>query len=78
MRRVFQRRGDLPGHVLLGRDQLPYAGHGSWKSYYQNIAAVLNHGAELAVKPDEILRVMQVYDAAMQSAATGEVVKLAH
>jgi scyllo-inositol 2-dehydrogenase (NADP+) len=52
--------------------------HGSWKSYYQNIAAVLNHGAELAVKPDEILRVMQVYDAAMQSAATGEVVKLAH
>lgn len=49
---------------------------GSWKSYYQNIADVLNKGAELAVKPEEIYRLMQVYDAAMQSAATDEVVKL--
>ncbi len=44
---------------------------GSWKSYYQNISDVLHHGAELAVKPEEIYVVMQVYDAAMQSAATG-------
>lgn len=49
---------------------------GSWKSYYQNIADVLNKDAELAVKPEEIYRLMQVYDAAMQSAVTGEVVKL--
>ena len=49
---------------------------GSWKAYYQNISDVLNKGAELAVKPEEALRTMQVYDAAMKSAETGEVVKL--
>jgi hypothetical protein len=55
---------------------------GTWKSYYQNISDVLNKGAELAVKPQEIYRAMQVYDAwllrqaAMQSAETGQAVKL--
>lgn len=48
----------------------------SWKSYYQNISEVLNKGAELAVKPEEVYRAMQVYDAAMKSARTGEVVRL--
>ena len=49
---------------------------GTWKAYYQNISDVLNKGAELAVKPEEVYSVMQVYDAAMKSAATGEVVRL--
>lgn len=49
---------------------------GSWKSYYRNISDVLNSGAELAVKPEEVYRAMQVYDAAMKSAETGEVVRL--
>lgn len=49
---------------------------GSWTAYYRNIAAVLNQGAELAVKPGESLAVMRVYDAAMHSAATGETVML--
>ena len=49
---------------------------GSWTSYYQNIADVLNHGAELVVKPWHILQVMRVYDAAMQSAESGQVVTL--
>lgn len=49
---------------------------GSWKSYYQNISDVLNEGAELVVKPAEVYRAMQVYDAAMRSAETGEVVWL--
>ena len=48
---------------------------GTWKSYYQNISDVLNKGAMLAVKPQEIYRVMQVYDAAMQSSETGQAVK---
>ena len=48
---------------------------GSWKSYYQNISDVLNTGAELIVKPEEIKRVMQVYDAAMRSSETGEAVQ---
>jgi scyllo-inositol 2-dehydrogenase (NADP+) len=51
---------------------------GSWLSYYQNIADVLNEGAELEVTPEQIHRVMQVYDAAVESAATGEVVRLEH
>jgi scyllo-inositol 2-dehydrogenase (NADP+) len=48
----------------------------TWKSYYQNIADVLNKGEELVVKPEEIRKLMQVYDAAMQSAETGETVQL--
>jgi scyllo-inositol 2-dehydrogenase (NADP+) len=49
---------------------------GTWKSYYQNISDVLNEGAELAVKPAEVYQVMRVYDAAMESAASGQVVLL--
>ena len=49
---------------------------GSWKSYYQNISDVLNKGAELIVKPEEIKQVMQVYDAAMRSSETGEAVQV--
>ena len=51
---------------------------GSWLSYYENIAAVLDEGAELAVSPEQIYRVMLVYDAAIQSAASGQVVRLSH
>ena len=49
---------------------------GSWKAYYQNISDVLNHGADLAVKPAEVYQAMRVYDAAMTSAQTGQVVRL--
>jgi scyllo-inositol 2-dehydrogenase (NADP+) len=49
---------------------------GSWKSYYQNIADVLNKGAELAVKPEEVRQTMVVYDAAMRSSETGETVQI--
>ncbi len=49
---------------------------GSWKSYYQNISDVLNKGAELIVRPEQVLEVMRVYDAAMESASTGTVVRL--
>ncbi|MCZ6679721.1 MAG: Gfo/Idh/MocA family oxidoreductase [Candidatus Poribacteria bacterium] len=48
---------------------------GSWKSYYQNISDVLNKGAELIVKPEEVRQVMLVYDAAMCSSETGEAVQ---
>jgi scyllo-inositol 2-dehydrogenase (NADP+) len=49
---------------------------GSWTSYYENISDVLNQGAELAVKPQEALQAMQVYDAAMKSAETAQVIEL--
>ena len=48
----------------------------TWKSYYQNISDVLNEGAELAVKPEEIRKLMRVYDAAMRSADSGETVPM--
>ncbi len=48
----------------------------SWKAYYQNISDVLNKGAELLVKPEQIFELMRVYDAAMHSAETGQVVRL--
>ena len=51
---------------------------GSWRSYYQNIADVLNHGAALIISPSQILSVMEVYDAAMESSETGDVVHLAN
>lgn len=48
---------------------------GSWKSYYQNIADALVDGKELAVRPEEIRRVVAVLEAVAESARTGEVVR---
>ncbi|MEZ4734194.1 MAG: Gfo/Idh/MocA family oxidoreductase [Caldilineaceae bacterium] len=48
---------------------------GRWRSYYENIRDVLTDGAELAVKPEEVRRVMAVFDAALRSAQSGQVVK---
>ena len=45
--------------------------HDSWKAYYQNVADVLNKGAELAVTPQSVRRVIAVFDAAMQSVREG-------
>lgn len=49
---------------------------GSWKAYYQNISDVLNKGAELLVTPEQMVRLMRVYDAAMVSAEYGVAVPL--
>lgn len=49
---------------------------GSWVDYYRNIAAVLDHGEELAVKPGEMLDLMKVLDAATESQESGRVVSL--
>jgi scyllo-inositol 2-dehydrogenase (NADP+) len=48
---------------------------GNWKAYYQNIADALVDGAELAVKPEEVRRVVAVLEAVEQSARTGEIVR---
>ena len=49
---------------------------GDWTSYYLNIADVLAGRAELIVKPEQGRRAMAVLDAAVQSAETGETVRL--
>ena len=47
---------------------------GRWRSYYENIRDALTGTAELAVKPQEVRRVMAVFDAALRSAQSGQVV----
>ena len=49
---------------------------GDWLSFYRNIADVLMEGAELAVKPEEIRRVVAVLEGSAKSAAEGRVVQL--
>ncbi|MBN1400800.1 MAG: Gfo/Idh/MocA family oxidoreductase [Anaerolineae bacterium] len=49
---------------------------GSWRSYYENISAVLVRGEELIVKPEQVYEAMHLYDTAMRSAETGQVVPL--
>ncbi len=49
---------------------------GSWTSYYQNISDVLNNSADLVVTPEQMVTLMRVYDAAMQSSEKGETVRL--
>jgi scyllo-inositol 2-dehydrogenase (NADP+) len=49
--------------------------NGRWRSYYENIAAVLTCGAEPNVTLPQVRRCMQVFDAALQSAATGVVMR---
>ncbi len=48
---------------------------GNWKAYYRNIADVLVDGTALAVKPEEIRRVVAVLEAVEQSARTGALVQ---
>lgn len=47
---------------------------GDWKQFYRNVAEVLAGAAEPAIKLTENRRLMAVYDAAWQSAASGAVV----
>jgi predicted dehydrogenase len=49
---------------------------GDWRDYYRNISAVLNEGAELLVKPEEVRFVIQIIEAAFKSAEMGEVVRI--
>ncbi len=47
-----------------------------WRRIYRNIAAVLDGREELYVKPEQILRVMRVIDAAFRSSDAGETIHL--
>jgi len=55
----------------------PEGGHPySAYQFYENLHAAMTAGGELAVKPDETVRVMQVLDAACESARIGSPVGL--
>ena len=47
-----------------------------WTNYYRNIADALNGRAELLVKPEQVRRVMAVFDAARCAAATDVVMRV--
>ena len=49
---------------------------GRWRSYYENIADVLLTGAGLAVKPENVRRMIVLTEACARSAELGQVVKL--
>ncbi len=68
--RVASHRNGEPEELILDSVR------GSWKDYYQNISDVLNEGADLLVTPEQVLKAMQVYDAAMASAESGQTVSL--
>lgn len=42
-----------------------------WTNYYRNVADALLDRAELAIKPEEVRRVIAILDAAMESSRTG-------
>lgn len=49
---------------------------GDWKDYYRNLSAVLNEGAELMVKPEEVRISIQIIEAAFRSAELGQAVEI--
>jgi scyllo-inositol 2-dehydrogenase (NADP+) len=67
--RVYTEFGGLPSEIVVD------TARASWRSYYRNIADVLNNGAELAVTAESVRRDIAVFDAAMESVRTGRSVK---
>ena len=47
-----------------------------WAAFYKNISGHLNHGEELAVKPEEVRTAVAVIEAAFKSAEEGRAVAL--
>lgn len=68
--RVTTVAAGLPAELVVDSTK------GSWAGYYANVSAHLNEGAPLAVTADQAREVIRVLDAAMRSAASGEVVEL--
>jgi scyllo-inositol 2-dehydrogenase (NADP+) len=67
--RVYTEFGGLPSELVVDTART------SWRSYYRNIADVLNNGAELAVTAESVRRDIAVFDAAMESVRMGRSVR---
>ncbi len=59
---------ELDGHTA---EMVLDSVRGDWREFYRNIAAVLNNGAELAVRPEEAREVIRMVELSLQSAETG-------
>jgi predicted dehydrogenase len=49
---------------------------GRWRCYYENISAAIRGNAQVDVKPEQTRRVMVVFEAAFESARTGQAVRI--
>jgi scyllo-inositol 2-dehydrogenase (NADP+) len=49
---------------------------GRWRSYYENVAGAINGEAPLAVTPESVRERLVIFEAALRSEETGQVVKL--
>ncbi len=61
--------------TLDGEERRVPTVNGRWRSFYENVAAVLAGEAEPAVKTPEMRRVMAIFDAAFESGETAKVVR---
>ena len=68
--RVTTLAAGLPAEIVIA------SARGSWTGYYANVSAHLNEGAPLAVTAEQAREVIRILDAAVRSAASGEVVAL--
>jgi len=57
--------------------EVPF-GESDWPGFYDNIVGHLLRGEELAVKPEEARRVIEVMEAAEKSWKSGKMEKLIH
>lgn len=68
--RITTSLGGLDGELVVESIR------GDWTSYYRNVADALLGRAPLAVRPEEVRRAIEIFDAAMLSARTGETIRL--
>jgi predicted dehydrogenase len=68
--RVRTEIGGLPSEIVVETTR------SDWTNYYRNVAAALEGRGELAVRPDQVRRAIQIFDAATLSARTGETVRV--
>ena len=59
-------------HRLIGTHSWPSSENGSYVKLYENLAASIREGAELAVKWEEAISVIQLVELAHQSAKEGK------
>lgn len=73
----FEVTGDFKseGHPAVLR--VPYRNVSEWQTYYSNISAHLNEGADLGVKPEQARRVIAVLEGAERSSLAGQSLPLA-
>ena len=69
----YEARFERAGEAAVPQPSAP--GPGDWAAYYGNVADHLIRGEQLAVTPESVVRMMELREAALRSAAEGSVVE---